>query len=87
MDPRLLLCLLLPASGTDTMEQGVRDGSGSPLDAVVVRQNSVGVRTLEVTTEDERDRETLEYDKQDTHWLVMYAQGEREPGGSLDCLP
>jgi len=68
------------------MGQGVRDGSGFPLDAVVVRQNSVGVRTLEVTTENERDRETLEYDKRETHWLVMYAQGEGESGGSLDCL-
>ena len=67
--------------------QDVRDSARRPLDLAVPGQDGLGVLALEVTPDDERDREALHNNKREMHRFFMYMQGEGESRESLESLP
>ena len=86
-EPGLVRCLVLSPPGTKMVAQDVRDSARQPLDLAVLEQDGLGVLELEVTPDNELDREAFYDNKLEMNRFVMYMQGEGESSESLESLP
>ena len=78
---------MLSPPGSKIVAQDVRDSTRCPLDLADLGPDDLGVLALEVSPDNERDREALQNYKRELHRFVMYMQGEGESSESLESLP
>jgi len=86
-NPGIGLCPVLSPPGTKMVAQDVRDSARRPLDVAALGQDGLVVLALEVTPDDQRDREAFHNNKRKMRRFFMLIQGERESSESLESLP